>query len=237
MGLFGFGKKNDAPAPVEAKVAAPVAAPVVAPASAPAGGGLSLGKQSGKISLAKGKNVIIEKTAVIRARCYWSSNTDYDLYALVLMKDGRELVVSTFGSQSQPKPTPSVLKGAVRHLGDVGRGAKGIAEEIIEIRMTDEIEAVIPVAYSAQSNGSGSFRRYNVSLNIDNGQGTDVTLEAKTASANDGIYTVAIGAIRNTDEGTVIESLEKYSKRGIENRPAFVKGQLVMDVGSRNLYK
>jgi tellurite resistance protein TerA len=232
MALFGFGKKDNTPAPV----AAPLLAPAPAP-TAPVGGGLNLGKQTGKISLEKGSTVTIEKTAVITARCEWDSNTDYDLYALVLLKDGRELVVSTFGSQSQPNPTPTVLNGAVRHLGDVGRGEKGKAQETIEIRLTDEIEAVVPVAYSAQSNGSGSFRKYKVSLGLDNGQGTQVMIDSKNASNNDGIYSVGIGIIRNGADGVVVESLEAYSRRGSEDRPAFVKGQLVMDAGTRNLYK
>jgi tellurite resistance protein TerA len=242
MGLFGFGKKDNAPAPVATPVSAPAPGLVItgqpgAGKTAPASGGLSLQKQSGAITLEKGNRVLIEKTSVITARCEWSSNTDYDLYALVLMKDGRELVVSTFGSQAQPQPTPSVLNGAVRHLGDVGRGAKGIAEETIEIKLTDEIEAVIPVAYSAQSNGTGSFRKYKVSLGIDNGQGTKVTIDSKNASNNNTIYTVAIGVIRNTADGVVVESLESYSQTGSEHRPAFRNGQLVMDAGSKNLYK
>jgi tellurite resistance protein TerA len=232
MALFGFGKKDNAPA----QVASPVAAPA-AVTSAPVGGGLDLGKKSGKISLVKGASVTIEKTAAITARCEWSSDTDYDLYALVIMKDGRELVVSTFGSEAQPQPTPSVLNGAVRHLGDVGRGEKGIAEETIEIRLTDEIEAVIPVAYSAQSNGTGSFHKYKVSLGIDNGEGTQVTIDSANASKDNDVYTVAIGVISNTPNGVAIESLEAYSKRGSENRPSFKNGYLAMDAGARNLYK
>lgn len=234
MGLFGFGKKSESPQAAPA-FAAPVTTPVAAPV--PAQGGLDLGKKSGAITLTKGSRVTIEKTAVITAQCEWSSNTDYDLYALVLMKDGRELVVSTFGSKSQKNPTPNVLNGAVRHLGDVGRGAKGKAQETIEIKLTDEIEAVVPVAYSAQSNGSGSFNRYKVSLGIDNGQGAKVTIDSNNASKDDGVYTVAIGVIRNTADGVVVESLEAYSKRGSELRPAFVNGQLVMDAGAKNLYK
>lgn len=223
MGLFS--KKTTTPTN-DVPVAAPVAA-----------GTIDLGKKSGKIDLTKGARVTIEKTAVIRARATWSSNTDYDLYALVRLRNGSELVVSTFGSQEQRKPTPTVLNGAVRHLGDVGRGVPGVAEEIIEIRLTDEIEEIIPVAYSAQSNGTGSFRRYQVSLGIDNGEGTEVTIDAKNANNDDAVYTVAIGSIRNTPNGVVIEHLEAYSKPGSENRPKFVRGQLVMDAGSRNLYK
>lgn len=198
---------------------------------------VDLGKQSGKISLAKGSAVTIDKSDVIKARCTWSSATDYDLYALVLLKNGETLVVSTFGSQDQPNPTTSVLNGAVRHMGDVGRGAAGIAEETIEIRMTDEIEAVFPIAYSAQSNGTGSFHKYNVSCSIENGVGTEVTIDSDNASRHMAIFTLAIGGIYNTTNGVRIEALEKYSRMMSEKRPAIVKGKLVMDKGSLNLFK
>lgn len=230
MGLFGF-KKNNTSAPATAPSASS------AEASAPSTPAIDLGKQTGKISLTKGSSVTMEKTPVITARCTWSSSTDYDLYALVVLKNGKTLIVSTFGSAEQPKPTASVLNGAVRHMGDVGRGAAGVAEETIEIRMTDEIEAVYPIAYSAQSNGTGSFRKYKVSCAISNGAGTEVTIDATNASKNDGIYTLAIGAIRNTENGVRIEALEQYSKPGSENRPSVSNGTLVMDAGARNLYK
>jgi tellurite resistance protein TerA len=226
MGLFS--KKPAPAAPIQTQ-AAPVA-------STPAPtGGLSLSK--GKISLDKGSAVTIAKTAVIRAKATWSSNTDYDLYALVLLKNGQILTVATFGSEAEPNPTDSVLNGAVRHLGDIGRGVKGLAEETIEIRLTDEIEAIFPIAYSAQSNGTGSFRKYNVSLSIDNGEGDEVTINATNANNNNTIYSVGIGVIRNTALGVKVEYLENYSQPNSENRPLVVNGQLVMDQGSRNLYK
>jgi tellurite resistance protein TerA len=224
MGLFGLGNKSNNSTPE------PVATP--APAAK-----LDLGKKSGSINLTKGSIVTIEKTPVIKARTTWSSSTDYDLYALVLLRDGTQKYVSTFGSKDDRKPTMSILNGAVRHLGDVGRGAAGLAEEIIEIKLTDEIEAVVPIAYSAQSNGTGSFKQYQVSLSIDNNAGTEVTVDASNANSGKTIYTVAIGIIRNTPNGVVIEHLEAYSKPGSENRPAFVKGVLTMDAGAKNLYK
>lgn len=227
MAFFGFGKKNN-----EQTTPATTANPVT-----PASPAIDLGKKSGAITLSKGSRVTIEKTPVIKARCTWSSNTDYDLYALVLFKDGSQQVVSTFGSKHQPTPTPSILNKAVHHLGDVGRSNSSIAEEIIEIRLNDTIEAVVPIAYSAQSNGMGSFKKYNVSLGIDNGSGTNVTIDAKNASSDNNIYTVAIGIIHNTPNGVVIESLEAYSRRGSENRPVFVNKVLTMDAGSQNLYK
>lgn len=230
MGILdAFKKKYEEPAPV-----APAPTPSPAPQSSPAG--LSLVK-SGKLSLKKGEEVSIAASSVITARCMWPSTTDYDVYALVLLRDGSTKIVSTFGSHDDRNPTPSVLNGAVKHLGDIKRGNGSMAEEIIEIRMTDEIEAVVPVVYSAQSNGGGSFRKHKVSCEISNGQGTQVTIDADNASANNAVYTVAVGIIRNAPEGTRIEALEAYSSPGSENRPAIKNGRVVMDAGSKNLYK
>lgn len=238
MGLFGFGKNKNETANNQTAPAAPVAAPDAAP-QATAAPSLDLGKKSGKIDLTKGAKVTIGKSAVITARASWSSNTDYDLYALVLTKDGQVHTVSTFGTHGNKHSyQTSVLNGAVRHLGDVGRGVAGTAQETIEIRMTPDVVAVVPVAYSAQSNGTGSFRRYNVSLSIDNGAGDQVNVSSQNASDNDKIYSVAIGVIRNTADGTQVEALESYSQPGSENRPALgPNGEVVMDRGPRNAYK
>jgi tellurite resistance protein TerA len=231
MGLLDRFKKQDT-APVAAQPTQATPAPSASPAQ-----GLDLGKTTGKLSLAKGSRVTIDKTPVITARCTWSSNTDYDLYALVLLKSGEVLTVSTFGSQAQPHATASVLGGAVKHLGDVTRGVKGLAEESIEIRMTDEIEAVFPIAYSAQSNGTGSFHKYGVSCGITNGAGAEVTIDSSNANKASNVYTLAIGAIRNTADGVQIEAIESYSSGNSENRPIVVNGAIIMDRGSQNLYK
>lgn len=231
MGLLDRFKKTD-----DNSGATPEEGPEEIRTSAPA---LDLGKKSGAINLSKGSRVTIEKTPVVVATASWASDTDYDLYALVQMRDGRVLTVSTFGTDKDPSGfSETVLDGAVRHRGDVGRGAQGRATETIEITMTDDVAAVYPVAYSAQSNGTGSFRRYQVSLGIDNRAGTEVTIESRNASDDDAVYSVVIGAIRNTPDGVEIEGLEQYSKPGSEKRP-LVKpdGRVVMDAGPTNAYK
>lgn len=228
MGLFSKKKKDETPVSVNAP--APVA---VTPAGS---GGLNLEKKSGAISLEKGARVLIEKTPLIAATCSWSSNTDYDLYALVLMKDGTQKYVSTFGSATDRNPDMSILNGAVKHLGDVTSG-KSEATETVEIQLNPSIAAVVPIAYSAQSNGAGSFKKYKVSLGIDNKAGTVVSIDAKNANNDNNIYTVAVGIIWNDDNGVRIEAAELYSKRNSENRPLFVNGVLTMDAGAKNLYK
>lgn len=234
MGFFNRKKATDSQN-VETSTPAPIAAaPVQTSTPAP----VNLGKQTGGINLTKGSKVTIEKTPVIVAKATWDSSTDYDLYALVLTKDGRVHTVSTFGTENDSSYQTSILGGAVKHLGDVGRESAGQAEETIEIRMTPDIVAVVPVAYSAQSNGTGSFRKYKVSMSIDNKAGTSVSISAANADKNNNVYSVAIGVITNTDAGVDIEALESYSRPSSENRPALNSdGSVTMDAGPKNAYK
>ncbi|MEA2181613.1 MAG: hypothetical protein QOF69_798 [Solirubrobacteraceae bacterium] len=247
-GLHGLatahGVDVEAPAPSAPAPASPPPA-AAAPAAAPK---VDFKKVSGNINLRKGDApVIMEKTAKITASVSWRSGTDYDVYALVMTKDGTQVDVATFGAKGVKKLI-NYGNGAVKHLGDVQRatgkklwGAKDEQKEIVEIRLTPDIVAVVPVAYSAQSNGSGSFHRYKVSLSIDNGSGTNVSISADSANNDDRVYSCVPGIIRNMPDGVVIEPLELYSKPGSENRPR-LRGRgtdvsVEMDVGPKNDYK
>lgn len=202
---------------------------------------VNLQKVSGKVQLDKNcKSILIEKTPEISASISWRTGTDYDVYALVYTRDDKQVDVATFGAKGVPVLT-NFDNGAVQHLGDVGRGGGEVKTETIKIRLNDAILAVVPVAYSAQSNGSGSFRRYKVSMLIDNHQGTAVTVTADNANNKDTIYTCVPGMILNTPDGVVIKPLELYSKPGSENRPKLVKEdgeiKVMMNIGPTNNYK
>jgi tellurite resistance protein TerA len=218
------------------------AASTVAPDPTTLSPTVNLQKVSGKVELSKGqKPVVIEKTPEITASISWCTGTDYDVYALVYTKDGRQVDVATFGADGVP-PLQSFDKGAVEHMGDVGRGGGSVKTEIIKIRLKDNILAVVPVAYSAQSNGTGSFHRYKVSMSIDNHRGTTVTIPASHADRNDKVYTCVPGTILNTPHGVVIEPLEFYSKPNSENRLKLVKSEngqikVLMDIGPVSNYK
>ena len=165
----------------------------------------------------------------------------------------QSLPMASISSLHQPTPTPTVL--GVKHLGDVKRGGNSdINEETLEIVMSDEIDQIAVVAYSAQSNGTGSFKKYQVSLAVDNGAGTKVTVDADQANSHNNVYTCVPAIIKNTADGVAIERVEMYSKPGSELRPSFVgatkqglfgkafgaaavAGQLTMDAGSKNLFK
>ncbi|MCD7035348.1 TerD family protein [Metabacillus sp. GX 13764] len=203
---------------------------------------INLEKVQGKINLDKGqKPVIIEKTPEITATVSWKTGTDYDIYALVYTKKGKQIDVAMFGAKGTP-PLRNYGHGAVEHMGDVGRDNRATKTEIIKLRLNDDILAVVPVVYSAQSNGTGSFYRYRVSMSIDNHNGTSVTISSKNANNNDRIYTCVPGILQNTEDGVMISPLELYSAPNSEFRPKLQMGasgmvEVMMDAGPLNNYK
>ncbi len=203
---------------------------------------INLQKVSGNFELTKGKKpILIEKTNEIIASISWRSGTDYDIYALVITKDGQQIDVSTFGAFGVP-PLMNFRNGTIQHMGDVTRDGGELKTETINIRLNDEVLAVVPVAYSAQSNGTGSFYEYEVSMFIDNQNGTKITIPAKNAKQDSRVYSCVPGIIKNTADGVIIEFLELYSKPGSEKRPKLVleKGEnvkILMDAGPINDYK
>ncbi|WBL52026.1 TerD family protein [Bacillus altitudinis] len=223
-------KQINEPAPMNTAAKEKVAAPI------------SLEKVQGKISLDKGhKPIIIEKTPEITATVSWESGTDYDIYALVYTKSGKQIDVAMFGAKGVPA-LKSYGNGAVEHMGDVGRDRESMKTEVIKLRLNDDILAVVPVVYSAQSNGTGSFYRYRVSMSIDNHQGTSVTIYAKHANDNDRIYSCVPGILQNTNDGVIIRPLELYSKPNSERRPKLKMKysneiDVLMDKGPINDYK
>ena len=245
--------------PIPIQPAVPVLPVPSSAPPAPGGGGalnlrkpgvdaVDLGKRTGTINLRKGQQVTISKTARIVATCTWPRATDYDIFALVRYRDGHTETVSTFGTQDNKNDFRLVTSDqAVRHSGDVGRAqSKGwrkkatseVGQETIEISLNADILAVVPVVYSAQSNGTGSFRRYQVAMAIDNGGGDTVTIAADDASDDDGIFTCVPGIIINDPDGVRIQFLEFYSAVGSEERPVVGDDLIVtMDAGPTNAFK
>lgn len=238
--------------PTTAAPTAPVVSDPPAPAPTinlrkPGVDAVDLGQRTGSISLRKGQQVTITKTPLIMATCTWPRDTDYDIFAVVRYRDGHSETVSTFGTEDNVNSFQlATSDGAVRHTGDVGR-AKGrgwrkpvaqVGKETIEITLNPEILAVVPVVYSAQSNGSGSFRQYQVSMAIDNGGGDTVTIDAGNASDEEDVYSCVPGIIINDPDGVRIQFLELYSEDGSENRPVIGDDLIVqMDAGPVNAFK
>lgn len=232
MGFFDGKKKAEAPAPASSFV---TSTPV---ADAPA---------KGTVNLSKGGTVNLSKSApgaLVTLTCQWPDTTDYDLYALVQYADGHVEHVSTFGATGIPAQKVS-KDGRVVHEGDQARGdgaaasglsKKKMAQETITVTMDPSITAVVPVVYSAQSNGGGSFKKYGVSSTVTCGDQT-VTIDATNASNNDTIYTMIPAIVRNAGGVATLEAVEMYSKGG-EKRPSIDKsGSVTMDTGPENDFK
>ena len=234
--MFGIGKKD------KQDDAAGTAAPAPAPAPAPVAAGpvTDLGVVSGRISLEKRQTVSLRKTQKTTVTISWPNSTDYDVYALVRYRDGHVETVSQFGTKTDRAFTPRTADGAVVHMGDQRRGARGattMADEVVEITLTPEIDRIVPVVYSAQSNGTGSFRRYRVGMTIDNGAGDVVEIAARDADSNDKVYSCVPGVITNGEQ-VHVEKVELYSAPKSERRPVVnADGTVTMDAGPVNAYK
>lgn len=193
------------------------------------------------INLTKGSSpVSLSKGTLLLVRISWPAATDYDAGAEILYRDGTTESIATFGTVKGQSNHHS-RNNSVAHLGDMRRGS-GTAEEIIEIYPDAEIEKIVPWAYSAQSNGTGSFRKYAVSMEIEAGDDT-VRIDASNASKDDAVYTCVPGIISFDADGTPsVEYREEYSSPGSELRPTFFKSGLFGGLkftmnGPRNKYK
>lgn len=194
-----------------------------------------------KVSLAKNQSVSLAKAqpgATVTLRCQWPDKTDYDLMALVEYADGHVEHVATFPARGVTSRT-STQDGVVRHAGDQSRGdggASGLSSETIEIIMNPAIRTIVPVVYSAQSNGQGSFRKYGVTSIVECGNQI-VTIPSENASRNPTVYSLVPAVV--TFDGTTaqVENVEMYSRMGNENRPDVRHGKVSMNTGARNEYK
>jgi tellurite resistance protein TerA len=195
------------------------------------------------INMVKGSDPVrLTKTAVITVTASWSSETDYDLYALVVTRDSGLHYVARFGAEGVG--AMASYRGITQH-GDAGRAdaRRGTAAETLTVQLDNTIAAVIPVAYSAQSNGMGSFHRYKVSLTVDNGAGERIVIDASNASRSEARYTCVPAIIHHHPDGSVwVQHVERYSKPHSESRPSARltktgKVMLLMDQGPFNDFK
>jgi uncharacterized protein involved in tellurium resistance len=182
------------------------------------------------ISLTKGQKVSLDKTPLIKIIATWQANKDYDVMALVKYKDGHVETVCAVNNENM-----QTADSAVKHMGDIGVGG-GAGTEIIEVRLNDSIDEIVPFAYSARENGAGSFRQYGVSVAVDNGSSDAVNISAADTSPDSTRYTCAFARIINGPTVS-IENVEMYSRPGSEKRPAFVNGVVTMDAGITNQFK
>lgn len=206
------------------------------------------------VSLNKG-SVSLGKAEVYTLITAWGRK-DYDLLALVIYTDGRMEWVSCFGTTQSGRFTTKTPDGCVVHVsGDQATSDSGGGDqpqEVIKIfvKPGHKIARIVPVIYSAQNSGIGSFRMYKVSTyvlkgnfdklpaNPENYEGVKVL--ARNASWNPFRYTFVPCTIVFGDTGTQIDaSHQQYSKMMSERRPTWDvrKNKLLMNSGPTNASK
>lgn len=235
---FGVDVGDSAPAatPAAAQPAPKPAAPPPPPPPAPAPVKVNLDKPkpTGKVNLKKGSSIKIEKTPEIIATGEWSNTwtktLDYDLYAHIAYKDGRQEVIRYDRLSNKD--------GSVRHHGDLKSGGSGTIERV-SVRMTDDIAAVGFSFYSAIENGQGSFSHAKARVSIDNGAGSTVVIQVEQMSVDPRRYTLYFGTCINRDGDAVeIVAHEDYSQRDSERQAVLYKdGTHKMDAGPENRQK
>ncbi|MFJ3640841.1 hypothetical protein ACIPRD_13920 [Streptomyces sp. NPDC090108] len=132
---------------------------------------------------------------------------------------GRALYYKNLGSLEEPP--------YMRLSGD----ARVPGEEKITIVRPDRQGYVLICAYSAVSNGAGSFLSYGARVVVTDGAGSTVTVPLYDDTATS--YWVAIAFVDFTDpQGVSIQHVERYSKRFTEKRPVLhTDGTVLMDAG------
>lgn len=175
-----------------------------------------------KIQLSKPGSVSIRKSASAMAMLVWENpGKDLDLYCFYVTKNGEcgKVYYKNRGSGQQP---PYI---------ELDQDSRGAGQETIRLYRTDELKYVLFCAYSAVSNGFGSFKGMKARAVVDNGEGQRV--ESWLQKKNMFSYWVAIAKIDFTGEDRMeVSQVETYSKSGVENSPLlYADGRFEMNVG------
>ncbi|ATP19902.1 TerD family protein [Sphingobium yanoikuyae] len=159
-----------------------------------------------KVTLAKNERVSLSKaTGSIRAKLKWEGRGkgegDLDLYCFYVLKDGAcgKVYWKDMG-RSHALPYIS-LSGDSQVAG----------EEEIVLHRPDELRYALFGAYSAVSNGAGSFESYRPKLIFYGQDGSEVTVPL--LNPNRTSYWVAITHL-DIDREIVIQHVETYGKSG-----------------------
>ena len=177
------------------EVAAP---PPPAPTSSPVSLKKVTLKKEGSVSLKKGGGEI-------RARLIWEGrwdgDGDLDFYCFYVMKDGTRGKVYWKNHGSRDKAPFVTLSGDSQSAG---------MEEIV-LHRPEELRFALFAAYSAVSNGTGSFQSYRPKVVLTDHVGNEVTIPL--INPNDYSYWVAISHVAVADE-IRISHVETYGVSG-----------------------
>jgi stress response protein SCP2 len=153
---------------------------------------LSKAGEKATISLAKGNK--------LTAKLQWNTKADLDLYCFYVDKHDVEEKVyyKKLGSLTAPP--------FIKLLGD----SQVAGEEVLEISQPDNIKYALICAYSAVSNGIGSFHSYKARVEVTDGKQQSVTSHLNHDDPKS--YWVAFALIDFQQSGQVtIKNVETYS--------------------------
>ncbi|KMM37262.1 TerD domain-containing protein [Guptibacillus hwajinpoensis] len=173
------------------------------------------------VTLKKKEAISIRKSEKVVATLEWKSKKDLDLYCFYVLKDGTE------GKVYYRTPGHANKQPYITLDGD----AKGAGKETVIVHKPSELKYVLFSAYSAVSNGIGSFKSMKAKAVVDNQMGQNVT--SPLFEKNNFAYWVAIAKIDFTDaQDMSVSHVEKYSKSGTERSPLLYQdGSFEMNVG------
>lgn len=173
------------------------------------------------VTLKKKEAISIRKSEKVVATLEWKSKKDLDLYCFYVLKDGTE------GKVYYRTPGHAHKEPYITLDGD----AQGAGKETVVVHKPSELKYVLFSAYSAVSNGFGSFKSMKAKAIVDNQMGQKVT--SPLFEKNHFAYWVAIAKIDFTDPNEMsVSHVEKYSKSGTERSPLLYQdGSFEMNVG------
>jgi stress response protein SCP2 len=206
---FGVDVEDDVP---ETKAVPPPPPPPAPPVKA------------APISLAKkGESGVVDlrKDTPVTAHLRWTTRGDLDLYCLWVDKDGRCGTTYYRDLGSSGKFPHVQLKGDSKTPG----------EETVVIHKPEALRFALIAAYSAVSNGTGSFKSFGAHAVVDNGAGSPVT--AKLSEKSSFSYWAAIALVDFTTPGkALVRQVEQYGKRFSESAPELhADGRVTMSTG------
>lgn len=146
--------------------------------------------------------ISLSKGGKITAKLKWDTNSDLDLYCFYVDSQDREdkVYYRKLGSSNKPP--------YIKLLGD----SQTAGEEVLEIYQPQQVKYALIAAYSAISNGIGSFYSYKARVVVSDNERQEVT--SHLAHKDPFSYWVAFALVDFTKPGEVtIKNVETYSNK------------------------
>nr|VFJ92632.1 MAG: Uncharacterized protein involved in tellurium resistance [Candidatus Kentron sp. H]VFJ95052.1 MAG: Uncharacterized protein involved in tellurium resistance [Candidatus Kentron sp. H]VFK00348.1 MAG: Uncharacterized protein involved in tellurium resistance [Candidatus Kentron sp. H] len=146
--------------------------------------------------------ISLSKGGKVTAKLRWDTNSDLDLYCFYVDSQDKEdkVYYRKLGDSNKPP--------YIKLLGD----SQTAGEEVLEIYQPQHIKYALIAAYSAVSNGVGSFYSYKARVVVSDNEQQEVT--SHLANKDPYSYWVAFARVDFTRSGELtIENVETYSNK------------------------